>query len=116
MHWFTDKEAWGIYRLAAVFEFIGWSLLIGAIIYRRFDMPFDDAAVTIAGRMHGVFFLTYFLVVFATFRSMGWGWWRLLGALAAGVPPFTALIFEKIMKYHRKKYPKKVTPPKGFDE
>lgn len=114
MHWFTDKEAWWIYRLGCFLEAIGWSLLIGAIMYRRFDLPLDDAFISVAGRIHGMFFVAYFAAVLATFRSMGWGFWRLGLALAAGVPPFTSLLFEQIMAWHRKKYPVHVAPPKDF--
>ena len=32
-HWFTDKEAWFIFRLGAFMEATGWTLLISAIIY-----------------------------------------------------------------------------------
>lgn len=116
MHWFTDKEAWWIFRLGAFMEVTGWSLLIGAIIYRSFDLPFDDAFVSVAGRIHGIFFVAYFAAVLATFRSMGWGLWRLGLALAAGVPPFTSLLFEQIMAYHRKKYPVYIEPPRGLNE
>lgn len=115
-HWFTDKEAWWIYRLGAFLEAVGWTLLISAIVYRRFDLPYDDAFVSIAGRLHGMFFVAYFGAVIATARSMGWGIYRLLLALAAGVPPFTSLLFEQIMSYHRKKYPVSIAPPNNINE
>lgn len=116
LHWFTDKEAWWIYRLGAVMETVGWTLLISAIIYRSFDLPLDDAFISVAGRIHGMFFVVYFAAVLATFRSMGWGIWRLLGALAAGVPPFTSLIFEQVMAWHRKKYPVTIAPPRNLND
>lgn len=115
-HWFTDKEAWWIYRLGAILETIGWTLLISAIIYRKFDLPYDDSFITVAGRIHGIFFIAYFGAVIATARSMGWGIWRLGGALAAGVPPFTSLIFEQAMSFHRKKRPVFVTPPTNVND
>ncbi len=116
MHWFTDKEAWWIFRLGAFLEAIGWTLLLSAIVYRSFDLPFADAFISVAGRLHGMFFVAYFAAVLATFRSMGWGLWRLGLALAAGVPPFTSLLFEQIMSYHRKKYPADIEPPKNLSE
>ena len=111
MHWFTDKDAWALYRLFAILEAVGWTLLILSIIYRKFDLPHDDLFVSIAGRIHGVFFALYFVFVLITVRSMMWGFWRTIGALLAGMPPYTSLVFEKIMAYHRKKYPVKVSPP-----
>ena len=115
MHWFTDKDAWAMYRLFAILEAVGWTLLISSIIYRKFDLPADDLMVSIAGRIHGVFFALYFIFVLITVRSMMWGFWRTTGALLAGMPPYTSLVFEKIMAYHRKKYPKFVTPPTESD-
>lgn len=115
-HWFTDKEAWWIYRLGAFLEAIGWTLLISAIIYRRFDLPEYESFISVAGRLHGMFFVAYFASVIATARSMQWGIWRVLAALAAGVPPFTSLIFEQIMSWHRKKRPVYVAPPKDLDK
>lgn len=113
--WFTDQDAWAMYRLFAICEAVGWTLLIGAIIYRKFDLPYDDLMVSIAGRIHGVFFALYFVFVLITVRSMMWGFWRTVGALVAGMPPYTSLAYEKIMAYHRKKYPKVVAPPESED-
>jgi integral membrane protein len=115
-HWFTNKEAWWIYRLGAFLEAIGWTLLISAIIYRRFDLPEYESFISVAGRLHGIFFVAYFAAVIATARSMGWGLWRIGLALAAGVPPFTSLVFEQIMSWHRKKHPVHIAPPKDLDK
>lgn len=114
-HWFTDKEAWMLYKLFAFGEAVGWTLLIGAIVYRRYDLPLDDIFVSIAGTLHALFFGLYFVFVLITARSMAWGFWRITGALLAGIPPYTSLIYEQIMAYDRKKHPPKVTPPEGFN-
>lgn len=115
-HWFTDKEAWWIFRLGAILEAIGWTLLIGAIIYRRFDLPYDDSFVSVAGRIHGMFFVCYFAAVLVTVRSMGWGLWRLGGALVMGIAPYTSLVFEQGMAWHRKKQPAYIEPPKNLND
>ena len=96
-------------------EAIGWTLLISAVTYRAFDMPGYAIAVSIAGMMHGLFFSLYFLFVCITARSMGWGFWRVSGALLSGIPPYTSLIFEKIMAYDRKKRPVYIEPPVDID-
>lgn len=115
-HWFTDKEAWMLFRLFAFAEVVGWTLLISAIIYRKFDLPLDDIFVSIAGTVHGLFFGLYFIFVIITARSMLWGPVRTSTALLAGMPPYTSLVFERAMTYHRKKYPAHVEPPKGYDD
>lgn len=114
-HWFTDKEAWMLYRMFAIGEAVGWTLLIGAVTYRAFDMPGYAIAVSIAGMMHGLLFSLYFLFVFITARSMGWGFWRVSGALLAGIPPYTGLVFEQVMAYDRKKRPVYIAPPDNID-
>lgn len=115
-HWFTDKEAWWIYRLGAVLEAIGWTLLISAIIYRHLDLPQAPSVITVAGRIHGMFFVCYFGAVLVSARSMGWGLWRIGFALAAGIPPYTGIIFEQIMAFHRKRRPVYVEPPMNVNE
>ncbi len=110
-HWFTDKEAWWIFRLGAVLEATGWTLLISAIIYRKLGLPEFESVITVAGRIHGIFFVCYFAAVLATARSMGWGFWRFITAVAAGVPPFTSAVFEQIMAWDRRRRPVYVAPP-----
>lgn len=110
-HWFTDKEAWGIYRLFAFAEAVGWTLLIAAIVYRGFELPYASSMITVAGRIHGMIFVSYFVIVLLTARSMGWGVWRIGGALLAGMPPYTSVVFEQIMAFHRRKKPVYVAPP-----
>jgi len=115
-HWFTDKEAWWIYRLGAILEATGWTLLISAIIYRSFDLPQYESVISVAGRLHGMFFVAYFFAVVATARSMQWGIWRFSIAILAGIPPFTSLIFEQVMSWHRKKQPVYVAPPNNVND
>jgi integral membrane protein len=115
-HWFTDKEAWFIFRLGAFMEATGWTLLISAIMYRSFGLPEYESFISVAGRLHGIFFVAYFASVIATARSMQWGIWRVVSALALGVPPFTSLLFEQVMAWHRKKHPVYVQPPRDIDK
>ncbi len=117
MHWFSDADAWMLFRLAAFTEAVGWTLLISAIAARKLGMPGADIAVSMAGTVHGVFFLCFFAVLIVTARSMEWGPWRVIGGLAAGNLPFASVMFERVMSYHRKKYPKRILEPTGyFDE
>lgn len=114
-HWFTDKEAWAVYRFFAFGEAVGWTLLIGAIIYRYAGLPEAASVISFAGHIHGILFGLYFLFVLITARSMGWGLWRIGFGLAAGIPPYTAVLYEQIMAWHRKKYPAEIEPPKDYD-
>ena len=115
-HWFTDKEAWGIYRFFAFAEAIGWTLLISAIIYRRLGLPQADSVISFAGHIHGILFIFYFLFVLLTARSMQWGIWKVGMATIAGMPPYGSIVFEQAMAFRRKKQPVYVEPPKGLED
>lgn len=114
-HWFSDKDAWLLFRAAAFAESIGWTLLISAILYRKLGMPNPDIVISVAGRLHGLFFLMYFLAVLLLTRSMEWKGLRIVFALAAGVPPYGSLVFEKILAKQRKRNRPNVAPPKDYN-
>ena len=111
-HWFTDAEAWAVYRFFAIMESCGWTMLILAIIYRRLGLPEAPSVVSFAGHIHGVIFLLYFIIVLVTVRSMEWKWLRTGLALVAGMPPYGSLVFELLLARDRRKNPPQVTPPK----
>lgn len=115
-HWFSDEDAWKLFRLAAFTEAVGWTLLISAIVSRKVGMPHADIAVSIAGTLHGTFFLVFFVMLLVTARSMAWGKWRLAAGLVAGNIPYGSVVFERIMRWHRQKYPVAVAGPIGYDE
>jgi integral membrane protein len=115
-HWFTDREAWGIYRFFAIGEAAGWTLLITAIVYRRLGLPEAASVISFAGHIHGILFLLYFLMTLLAARSMGWGIIRVGLAIIAGMPPYGSVVFEQIMARYRKRKPEVIAPPVGVDE
>jgi integral membrane protein len=115
-HWFTDQEAWGVFRFFAILETVGWTLLIFAIVYRRLGLPEADSVVSFAGHLHGMGFVLYFIFALLVARSMEWGIWRIGIAVVAGMPPYGSIIFEQLMGRHRKKQPVYVEPPRGYDD
>jgi integral membrane protein len=115
-HWFTDEEAWGVFRFFAILETVGWTLLIFAIVYRRLGLPEADSVVSFAGHLHGMGFVLYFIFVLLVARSMEWGIWRIGIAVVAGMPPYGSIIFEQLMSRYRKKQPVYVEPPRGYDD
>lgn len=115
-HWFTDSEAWAIFRFFAILEAVGWTLLISAIIYRRLGLPEADSVISFAGHLHGIGFIFYFLFTFLVARSMGWGLWRITLAVCAGMPPYGSIVFEQIMARYRRRKPVYVAPPVCVDD
>ena len=116
MHWFSDKDAWMLFRLAAVTEAIGWTLLLAAILQKYLGVPWVEFTLPIAGSIHGVFFLVYFVFAIVTPRSMEWGWKKIIMALMLGNVPYGSLVFEQYVARQRRQHPPEIVSPAGYDE
>jgi len=115
-HWFTDAEAWAVFRFFAIGEAVTWLMLISAIVYRRIGLPEAPSVVSFAGHVHGLMMMVYCLIIVLVARSMEWRFGRMCLAVAAGIPPFGTIIFEQIVAWRRKHRPVYVAPPAGVDE
>jgi integral membrane protein len=91
---FTENEAWGLFRIAAISEAFGWTTLITGILIRHYNWPGSNIAVPIAGQIHGTIFLAYFGILIATYSSLRWSRKKFLVAVLAGIPPYGTLLFE----------------------
>lgn len=103
---FTDKEAWGLFRIAAFVETFGWMCLLVGIAAVSQDWFRSDAYIAVGGSIHGIFYLFYFFIVIFAHRAMDWSIWRFLFAQLISTVPFGALIFE-LWVAHRRKHGKK---------
>lgn len=103
---FTDKEAWGLFRVAAFAETFGWACLIFAIIVTKMNWPYSHAYIPVGGSIHGIFYLFYLFIVIFAHRAMKWSVWRFVFAQVISVVPFGALVFEMWVA-HRRKHGKK---------
>src|SRR5438128_1566340 len=92
---FTEAEAWGLFRIAALSEAVGWTILIIGVAVEKYNLPLHQYAVPIAGRTHGTIFILYFATLIVTYSSLRWPRWKSLVAIAAGVPPYGTLVFEQ---------------------
>lgn len=92
---FTESEAWLLFRIAAVAEACGWTLLIIGILINPHVSPHTSTALILAGRTHGMLFVIYCLASLGLYPSLGWSRWRALFALAFSVPPYGTLVFER---------------------
>ena len=84
-----------LFRLAAIAEACGWSLLIAGIAIERFILPSNHVAVLLAGRIHGTLFFMYALAAIGLYPTLGWSRKRAFVALLASVPPYGSLLFEQ---------------------
>ncbi len=99
---FTEKDAWGLFKLAAIGEACGWTLLISGILCKRYITVGNNVPVLIAGQVHGMLFLIYIVAVVVTYSSLHWSRKRMLVAGIASVPPYGSLIFEQWAAYQRR--------------
>ena len=100
---FTEGEAWWLFRAAALAEAVGWTLLIIAVAARYFGWSWQSYAIPIAGRIHGTFFIAYFLVNLAIYTSLRWPRWQFGLGVLAGIPPYGSLIFEQLAARYRRR-------------
>lgn len=98
---FTGEEAWMLFRVVAILETVGWTLLITGILFKQFDLPLHDWILPIGGTLHGVFVMFYMLIVFFVHRSLRWSFRRMVFAEVISIIPYAALVFERWVSYER---------------
>ena len=94
---FSAEEAWKIFKLTAIGEAVGWTILIVGILINYTHLPGQIYAIPIAGQIHGSLFLVYFTSVFFLYPSIEWDRTTFLFSLLAGVIPYGTLVFELII-------------------
>lgn len=99
---FTDKEAWMLFKIAAISEACGWTLLISGILFKRYITPTNNDPVLIAGQIHGTIFLIYIVAVVVLYSSLHWSRKRTVVAGLASIPPYGSLVFEQWAAYKRR--------------
>lgn len=99
---FTDKEAWGLFRIAAFAETFGWTCLIFGIVTTRMDIIYADNYLAAGGSIHGVLFIFYVFIIIFAHRSMKWSFWRFIVAFGVSNVPLGALVFELWVAHRRK--------------
>jgi len=97
---FTEDEGWMLFRLAAIGEACGWTLLISGMAITRYILPGNNIPVMIAGQFHGILFLLYAAAAAGLYPTLRWSRKQALVALMASVPPYGSLLFE-IWARHR---------------
>ncbi len=98
---FTESEAWALFRLAAIAEACGWTLLIFGIGFEQYIMPGNRISVLLAGRIHGLLFSLYILSAIGLYPALGWSRKKAFVAGLASVPPYGTLVFEQWANYAR---------------
>lgn len=98
---FTDQEAWTLFKVAALAEAVGWSLLIFGIVWREYIIPGSHVFVAVGGRIHGMVFVAYIIAVLALAPSMRWPLPQTIIGGLMSIPPYGSLIYEAIVAQMR---------------
>ena len=86
-----------LFRALATAEAITWALLLSGMCvkYATEAVDLGELGVSIFGMVHGVVFIAYGLVTLLVAVDQRWSLGRLVLGLAAAVPPFATLPFER---------------------
>jgi integral membrane protein len=82
------------FRVVAVAEAVSWALLLAGM-FVKWVLRTSEVGVQVAGPVHGAVFVAYVAVTLLTWRVLRWPFGTALLALAASVPPFTTVWFER---------------------
>jgi integral membrane protein len=94
-------QPYRIFRITAVAEAFSWAgLLVGMYLKRVAEVT--DLGVWLFGRIHGALFVAYIVAALWVARRERWSLLRTLTGLAASIPPFTSLIFERWVAKRRR--------------
>ncbi len=100
-HVFTESESWMLFKIAAIAEACGWTLLIIGIAIEKYIIPGNNIPVLLAGRTHGLLFILYALAAICLYPTLRWSRKRSLVALLASIPPYGSLLFEQWASFKR---------------
>ena len=84
-----------LFKMAAVAEAVGWTLLIIGIACKHLPVWWHLIPVGVAGVLHGVLFLMYIVAALVLAPSLCWSLPKTIVAGLFSIPPYGSLIFEK---------------------
>lgn len=82
-----------LFRRVAIAEAVTWALLLTGMVLKYSDVT--DLGVRVFGMVHGVVFIAYCLTTVLVAVDQRWPGGRLLLGLAASVPPFVTVLFDR---------------------
>lgn len=84
----------GRFRAVAIAEALSWAGLLVGMLF-KYAIGGSEVGVQVFGPIHGAIFVLYVGVALLTWRALRWSPAVGLLALAASVPPFGTLVFER---------------------
>lgn len=83
-----------VFRYVATAEALTWALLLCGMVL-KYVTKTTDVAVSVFGLAHGVVFLAYVAVTALVAVNGRWGLGTTFVGLAAALPPFATVVFER---------------------
>lgn len=83
-----------LFRRVAVAEAVTWALLLTGM-FLKYVTGTTELGVRVGGMLHGVVFVAYVVTTVVVAVDQRWGARRTLVGLAAAVPPFTTVPFDR---------------------
>src|SRR4051812_15131668 len=83
-----------LFRRVAIAEAVTWALLLTGM-FLKYVTETTDLGVRVFGMVHGVVFIAYSLTTVLVAVDQRWSRGRLLLGLAASVPPFMTVPFDR---------------------
>ena len=87
-----------LFRLVAVAEAVTWALLLLGMVL-KYGTGTTELGVRVFGMVHGVVFIAYCLTTVLVSVDQRWSGRRLLLGLAAAVPPFATVWFDRYAEH-----------------
>lgn len=91
---FSSQDLARAFVVVAVVEACTWAALLFGM-FLKYVTDTTEAGVQVAGPIHGMAFIAYITVAWLTASRLGWSGRTRLVALAAGIPPFGSIVFER---------------------
>ncbi|GAA0288104.1 DUF3817 domain-containing protein [Kineococcus aurantiacus] len=85
------------FRVIATFEAISWTALLIAMFLKWVVHAPHEGGVPVVGMVHGIGFVVYLVSTVWAGLALRWSPGNVLAGLAAGVPPFGTVVFERWM-------------------
>ncbi len=83
-----------LFRTVAVAEAVTWALLLSGMVLKYLTET-TELGVQVFGMVHGVVFIAYVLTALVVWVDQSWSPVRGLVGLAAAVPPFATVLFDR---------------------
>ncbi len=87
-----------IFRRVAIAEAVTWALLLAGMVL-KYGTETTELGVRVFGMLHGVVFIAYCLTTVLVAVDQRWSRGRLLLGLAAAVPPFATVLFDRYAEH-----------------